>query len=71
MDRKILPLGTVVRVKDKKERYVIVGRHVKNNNTNYDYACLIYPYGYYDFAEFLYINDDQVTSMYYLGDINY
>ena len=71
MDRKILPLGTVVRVKDKKERYVILGRHVENNKIRYDYLCLVYPYGYHDNSEFLYINDSDVTSMYFLGDINY
>jgi len=71
MQNKLLPLGTVVRVKDKKERYLIVGRHVKKNNLKYDYVCLVYPYGYHDFADFLYINDEEVTSMYFLGDINY
>ena len=71
MENKILPLGTVVRVKDKKEKYVIVGRRVIKDDKKYDYLCLTYPYGFNDLTDFLYINDEEVTSMYFLGNINY
>ena len=71
MDNKILPLGTVIRVKEKKERYVIIGRRVIKDDKNYDYLCVTYPYGFNDLIDFLYINDEEVTSMYFLGNINY
>lgn len=71
MNNSALPLGTIVRVKDRKEKFIIVGTKVKKNNKRYDYLCLAYPVGYHDNSEFLFIDDEDVTSMYFLGDINY
>ena len=68
---KIKEQGCIANDDIGKERYVILGRHVENNKIRYDYLCLVYPYGYHDNSEFLYINDSDVTSMYFLGDINY
>ena len=71
MNNEILSLGSVIRVKNKKEKYVIIGKHVIKDEKKYDYLCIPYPSGFHDFSEFLYINDDEVTSLYFLGNINY
>ena len=67
---KDLPIGSVVRVKEKSEKYIIVGKNVDFNNSKYDYMCAVYPYGYSKEKEFSYFNHNELVSLVFLGDIN-
>ena len=66
---KMLPIGTVIKVSDNDDKLVIVGK-VKIED-EYQYACVVYPYGYVDSNDFIYVKKDDVDTLIFLGDINY
>lgn len=66
-----LPVGTVVKIKEKKEKLIIIGRNILINDKTYDYSCVIYPYGYYQELELIYCNDIDVEEVIFMGNINY
>jgi hypothetical protein len=65
-----LPVGSVVRVKNRKGKYVIIGKNIRVDNKKYDYICVNYPYGYLRGLYFNYFNHNELVSMVFLGDIN-
>ncbi len=69
MKNDILPIGSVINIKDNKDRFIIIG-HLKNNDS-YVYVCVKYPYGYVEAIDFNYITNDEIESLVFLGDINY
>jgi len=70
--RKLLPIGSVIEINDKKEWYIIVGKMIRpSKETYYDYMCVNYPYGYIEGKEFNFFNDEDIKSIIFLGDINY
>ena len=71
MNNDLLPLGTVVRIKNYEGKYTIVGIFTFNEDKKYDYACVKYPYGFNELEDFLYANNDEVTSICFLGNINF
>ena len=72
MRRRLLPIGTLIRVKDHKEKYLIVGEKIKKDENNtYDYMCVPYPYGYVEVMECFYCNDEDVEAYVLMGNINY
>ena len=71
MKNEKLPIGTVIRINGRNQKYIIVGKNIKVNDITYDYMCAIYPYGMTDDKECTYFNDTEVKSICHLGDINY
>lgn len=67
---KLLTLGSIVKTADKEDRLMIIGKNVMHDGKHYDYVCLVYPYGLYDNAEFIYINDSDIKYLDFLGDAN-
>ncbi|MBR2827866.1 MAG: DUF4176 domain-containing protein [Bacilli bacterium] len=69
---KLLPVGTLIKVNNKSEKYLIIGKRItKLENDIYDYMCVPYPYGYVENVECLFFNDEDVVSYIYLGNMNY
>ena len=75
--KELLPIGSVVSsdiVKTELKgynKYVIIGRSVKCDYKDFDYLCVKYPFGFIDEMRFFYINESDITSLIFLGDINY
>lgn len=66
-----LPIGTVVMIKGINQKYVIIGSPAKDeNDTVYDYVCVVYPYGYVETMNFVYINKTDITKVVMLGNMN-
>ena len=65
---KLLPIGSVIRVINDYEKYIIIG-HLKNSE--YDYVCVLYPYGYIDIKDCYYFKKEDIDLIFLLGDINY
>ena len=65
----MLPVGSVIKIKESKDKLIIIGRLKINND--YDYICVKYPYGFVDIEDFVYIKTKDVVSIIHLGDINY
>jgi hypothetical protein len=71
MDDKLLPVGTIVTIKSDKGKYIISGKNLKIDDSFYDYSLLKYPKGYNDKSKFIYLNDEDLDEVIYLGNINY
>lgn len=70
MKEKLLPLGSVIEIRNSKEKYVIIGRKVIKDKKTFDYLCVTYPYGFFQDGDFLYFNEKEVVSLCFLGNIN-
>lgn len=67
----MLPIGTVIKVRENNNRYIIVGRLRLDKNAEYEYICTLYPYGYLEIKDFFYFKLSEVDTIVFLGDINY
>ncbi len=67
---KKLPVGSIIEFKGNKDKFMIVGKDVKKDNTIYDYMCTVYPYGFIKEQDFVYANDESVVLLWHLGNIN-
>ena len=67
--RNLLPIGSVVLLKNSKKKVMIVGllQVQEGNSKVYDYSACIFPEGMID-PEHLYLFDnDQIDSLYFMG----
>ncbi len=67
----LLPIGTVVLLKDSTKRVMIMGvcqEGVTDKGTNlYDYVGCVFPEGYMSADENFLFNTDQIDRLYFLG----
>lgn len=73
MDKNLLPIGTVVRLKNGRKKIVICGFDVKEtqkSNENYDYVGYPYPEGFISKEFNLIFNDQDVEEVFYKGYVN-
>ncbi len=67
---KLLPIGTVVMLKEGKKRVMITGFYSvseQNQNTIYDYSGCLYPEGVISSQRNLLFNHSQIDKIYYMG----
>lgn len=69
MDKK-LPVGSVIRVRNLTEKYIIIGKDIIENDITYDYMCCNYPYGLIPEKDCCFFQDKDVESLCFLGNIN-
>lgn len=69
MKKSLLPLGSVVLLKDSNKRIMIVGRVQKNAATGkvWDYSACLYPEGILDPDKLYLFNHEQILAIYSLG----
>lgn len=79
MDTNLLPIGTVIKVHNNDNRYIIMGTFCKNENEMFTYYCCMYPYGLIlDDGEInnkikkydIYINHNDIEEIIFLGNVN-
>ena len=79
MDTNLLPIGSIVKLHNYDDYYVILGSFCKINGKLYTYYCCKYPYGlifddnlvdnetkHYD----IYINQEDIKGIIFFGNIN-
>lgn len=69
---ELLPIGTVVKLKDGEKSLMIYGvfQNHTESNTQYDYVACLYPEGNIS-HEFTYLfNHEQIDEIEYLGFVN-
>ncbi len=69
--KKKLPMGTLIEIKNKTDKYLIVGKNIKKDEVIFDYLCVKYPYGFVKGEKNICVNDEDITYIVCLGDINY
>lgn len=68
--KNLLPIGSVVKVKELDKKLAIMGILVNNAGVKYDYIAVPFPEGYID-AEHMYVfNHQEIETVEYLGYIN-
>ena len=70
MKKELLPIGSVVRLKDAKKRIMITGFYVKENENSdkiYDYVGVLYPEGVVQSDKNLVFNHSQIDKIYFRG----
>lgn len=80
MNNNLLPIGTVVKVYNNDNKYIILGTFCKFQNKTFTYYCCMYPYGLiidngkinqkikkYD----IFIDQKDIEKVFFLGNINY
>lgn len=79
MDTNLLPIGTVIKVRNNIKKYIIMGTFCKVDNKMFTYYCCMYPYGLIlDNGEIneevknydIYINQEDINEIVFLGNIN-
>lgn len=76
--KRLLPIGSVVLLKEAKKRVMIYGRAQKDLDTGeiFDYISCIYPEGNIDPNKSILFNDEDIESIFFIGfqdieEINY
>lgn len=70
MLERVLPIGSVVRLKNATKRLMIIGYckyKAGDNETIYDYAGVLFPEGFMSPAETALFNHEDVEHIYALG----
>ena len=64
---KLLPIGSVIRVKDANKKMMIVGILQRSGDKVYDYVGVLYPEGYMSEKKLFLFNNDDIVDAFYLG----
>ena len=69
MQEKLLPIGSVVLLKESNKRVMIVGRLQRQQSTGkiWDYSACFYPEGIINPNELFLFNHDQIDVLYFVG----
>lgn len=65
--KNLLPIGSVVKMKDTNKRLSIIGILVNNDGRMYDYISVPYPEGYIDAKHMFVFNHKDIETVEYLG----
>ena len=66
---EILPLGSIVSLKNGNGKLMIIGLFQKSESDNkvYDYCALLHPYGYLNSNDIFLFNRDKIDKIYFNG----
>ena len=66
---KLLPIGSVVLLKESNKRVMVVGRLQRQMGTEkvWDYSACFYPEGILDPQKLFLFNHDQISVLYFIG----
>ena len=69
MYKNMLPLGSVVRLKEAEVNVMIIGRVIVNGNDSqiYDYVSCVYPIGIAGQNEMVFFNRDAIELVKFIG----
>ncbi len=67
--KELLPLGTVVLLKNAEKKLMICGRIQTDVSTNisYDYSACVYPEGIINPRELFMFNNEDIDKVFYIG----
>ncbi len=68
MDRKRLPVGSIVTVRKEEGLFMIIGYESEaENHDKYDYCLVEYPFGYKGNENILFLNKDYIKEVRFEG----
>lgn len=65
----LLPIGSVVRLKDGEQKLMITGMYTQNNGKGqiYDYIAVLYPYGFTSNDEQYMFKHEDIEEVFFVG----
>ena len=63
----LLPIGSVITVKEANKKMVIIGILQKSKDTKYDYMAVLYPEGYLTQKQIYLFNHEDIEEVHFLG----
>ena len=63
----LLPIGSVVLLKEAKKRVMIYGRKVRTDEKRYDYLGCLYPEGALDSKHVILFDHEQIQMIFFIG----
>lgn len=70
MIEPLLPIGSVIRVKNGDFKLLVVGFYPESDGRSYDYLGVPYPQGLLEFPNFLLFDFEQIDEVLYKGYID-
>ena len=69
MNKGLLPVGTLVKLRMSKEKYCIIGFGVNDKNTGriYDYAAVTYPIGLQSLDDTVAFDEGMIKRVIHIG----
>ena len=68
--KKLLPVGSVIQVKESDKKLTIIGILMNNNGVKYDYIAVLFPEGYLDPQHLYVFNHEDIEKVCFLGYMN-
>lgn len=68
--RELLPIGSVVRVRDANKNMMIIGIAQIDGDEQYDYLAVLYPEGYLTDDQIYVFNHQDIEDISFLGFAN-
>ena len=68
--RELLPIGSVILVKEAEKRMMIIGVLQQNGAERYDYMGVLYPEGYMSQDEVYLFNHEDIDKVDFLGFVD-
>ena len=72
MNKDLLPVGTIVKIRLSKQEYMIMGFYIKNPDSDkvYDYSAVIYPEGLMSLDDVVVFDRDYIKKVVHLGYVD-
>ena len=68
--RELLPIGSVILVKEAEKQMMIIGVLQQNGDERYDYMGVLYPEGYMSEDEVYLFNHEDIDKVTFLGYVD-
>lgn len=68
--RDLLPIGSVVLVKESEKQMMVIGVLQQNGDERYDYMGVLYPEGYMTQDEVYLFNHEDIDKVTFLGYVD-
>ena len=65
--KNLLPIGSVVTVKEANKKMMLIGILQKSKDVNYDYMAVLYPEGYLTQKQIYLFNHEDIQEVHFLG----
>ena len=63
----LLPIGSVITVKEANKKMMIIGILQKSKDTKYDYMAVLYPEGYLTQKQIYLFNHEDIETIFHTG----
>ena len=67
MEKRFLPIGSIILLKNATKKIMITGYYIESDNKIYDYVGCMYPEGVISSLKNLVFNEEQIDKIFFVG----